>query len=84
MTDHKTFAVEFEKELQIQKQKENFLKARQILSDKQNTFENLKEKFLKESAELTDIKVAFDTFVEDGDLDKFMVSIKDTQYFGKR
>lgn len=84
MEDHKTFAVDFEKELLIQKQKENYLKARQILSDKQNTVGNLQSKIANECEELEIISRSFQSFVEDGDLDAFMDKIKGTQYFGKR
>ncbi len=84
MTEHHVFAVELEKELLIQKQKENYLKARQILSDKQNTVENLRQKVNADTEELTLIAASFGTFMEDGDLNKFMTAIKDTQYFGKR
>lgn len=84
MTEHKKFADEFEKELQLQKQKENYLKARHILSDKQNTVENLRQKYADEAAELQAIHTAFKVFEEDGNLEAFMTRIKNFQYFGKR
>lgn len=82
--DHKTLALEFEAELQLQKKKENFLKARNILSDKQNTTANLKERFEAEQKDEHIIAMAFQSFTLSGDLDVFMKAIKDTNYFGKR
>lgn len=81
--NHKDLAAEFEAELQLQKKKENFLKARNILSDKQNTATNLSAKFQIEQAECHTVELAFQSFVLDGDIDKFMLAIKDTNYFGK-
>lgn len=82
--EHKDLAAEFEKEIQLQKQKENFLKARQILSDKQNTVVTLYERYSDESQELVVINEAFGTFTVSGDIDAFMKDIKETSYFGKR
>lgn len=82
--DHKTLALQFEEEVQLQKKKENFLKARNILSDKQNTTANLKEKFESEQKDEHIISMAFQSFMISGDLDAFMKTIKDTNYFGKR
>ena len=81
--EHKDLAAEFEAEVQLQKKKENFLKARHILSDKQNSANNLQEKADVESLECHTIEMAFQSFVLDGNIDKFMASIKNTSYFGK-
>jgi hypothetical protein len=82
--NHAELAQEFEQELQLQKQKENFLKARNILSDKQNTAANLKERFEAEQKDEHIIALAFQSFTLSGDIDAFMKAIKDTNYFGKR
>jgi len=82
--NHAELAQEFEQELQLQKKKENFLKARNILSDKQNTAANLKERFEAEQKDEHIIAMAFQSFTLSGDIDAFMKSIKDTNYFGKR
>ncbi len=82
--DYNKLAVQFEEEVQLQKAKDNFLKARNILSDKQNTTNALREKTNLESRELNTISNAFTSFTLSGDLDAFMKAIKDTQYFGKR
>ncbi len=82
--DYNKLAVQFEEEVQLQKAKDNFLKARQILSDKQNTVSTLKERFEAEQKDEHIIVMAFQSFTLSGDLDTFMKSIKDTNYFGKR
>jgi hypothetical protein len=82
--DHKTLFAGFEQEVRLEKQRENFLKARNILSDKQNSTANLKERFEAEQKDEHIIAMAFQSFILAGDLDKFMTAIKDTNYFGKR
>lgn len=82
--EHRDIASQFEKEFLLQKQKENFLKARQILSDKQNTVNALQEKLDAEKADRHIIEMAFQSFILSGDLDAYMKAIKDTNYFGKR
>lgn len=82
--DHVKLSLEFEKELTLQKAKEDYLKARQILSDKQNTEQNLRDRYNEECCQLLIIGEAWGKFTATGNLEQFMIDIKDTNYFGKR